>query len=97
MADIGVVVRGTTITTELRDIILFITHSFVRPITTELYALRHRDVTVAQNPKRLILTIRDGKTGYRVSNTMEASVSVYERINSRYPNFHIPVVDMAVF
>lgn len=86
MADIGVVVRGTTITTELRDIILFITHSFVRPITTELYALRHRDVTVAQNPKRLILTIRDGKTGYRVSNTMEASVSVYERINTRYPD-----------
>ena len=38
-------------------------------------------------PARLIVTIRDGKTGYRASNTMEAAVSVYERICSRRPNF----------
>ena len=80
-------VRGTPVTDELYDILLFLTHSFVRPLTTELYAIKHRDITVAEDPRRLIVTIRDGKTGYRASNTMEAAVSVYERICSRRPNF----------
>jgi hypothetical protein len=44
-------------------------------------------VTVGENPKRLILTIRKGKTGYRTSNTMPAAVSVYERICERYSDF----------
>ena len=86
MADMMVDVRGVEVTEELYDLILFVTHSFVRPITSELYSIRHRDVTIADNPKRLILTIRDGKTGYRVSNTMPAAVSVYERIKRRFPN-----------
>ena len=79
-------IRGVAVTDELYDLILFVTHSFVRPTITELYALRHNDVTVAENPKRLLLTIRNGKTGYRASNTMPAAVSVYERITQRYPN-----------
>jgi hypothetical protein len=78
-------IRGVAVTDELYDLILFVTHSFVRPTITELYALRHNDVTVAPDPKRLLLTIRNGKTGYRVSNTMPAAVSVYERITQRYP------------
>jgi hypothetical protein len=86
MADMMMSVRGITVTDELYDLILFITHSFVRPITSELYAIRHQDVTVADNPRRLILTIRDGKTGYRVSNTMPTAVSIYERIKRRYPD-----------
>jgi hypothetical protein len=85
MAEEGVVVRGTPVTDELYDLILFLTHSFVRPITTELYAIRHSDVVVAENPKRLIVTVRDGKTGYRAANTMPAAVSVYERICARSP------------
>ena len=85
MATDGVVTRGIPVTDELYDLILFITHSFVRPITSELYALRHGDVTVADNPKRLILVIRDGKTGFRSANTMPAAVSVYERIRKRNP------------
>ena len=87
MADMMVDVRGVEVTEELYDLILFVTHSFVRPITSELYSIRHRDVTIADNPKRLILTIRDGKTGYRVSNTMSAAVTVYERIKRRFPNY----------
>lgn len=86
MADEKVVVRGTMVTEELRDLIIFVVHSFVRPTTTELYALTHSDIVVADDGvRRLILTIRDGKTGYRQSNTMEAAVSVYERICSRHP------------
>jgi len=70
---------------EFYDLCLFLTHSFVRPTVTELYSIKHSDVTVANDPRRLILTIRDGKTGYRQANTMHAAVTVYERILKRYP------------
>jgi hypothetical protein len=82
-------VRGVPVTDELYDILLFLTHSFVRPLTTELYAIKHQDITVADDPRRLLVTVRDGKTGYRAANTMEAAVSVYERICSRHPD-HSP-------
>jgi hypothetical protein len=90
MAEEGEVVRWIPVTDELYDLILFVTHTFVRPIASELYALRHRDITVAENPRRLIINIRDGKTGYRVSNSMPAAVTVYERIKERYPKASKP-------
>ena len=77
------IVRGVPITKELRDIILFTTHSFVRPTVSELYALTHQDVTIEENPQRLLLTIKKGKTGYRVSHTMPAAVNVYRRLLQR--------------
>ena len=86
MADQSIEVRGIEITDELYDLVLFLTHSFVRPISSELYAIRHSDITVANDPRRLIVTVRDGKTGYRSANTMEAAVSVYQRIKVRYPD-----------
>ena len=79
-------IRGVTVTEELYDLILFVTHSFVRPTITELYALRHNDVEIAENPRRLLVTIRNGKTGYRTANTMPGAVSVYQRIMRRYPD-----------
>jgi hypothetical protein len=86
MADQRIEVRGIVITDELYDLVLFLTHSFVRPITSELYAIKHSDITIANDPRRLIVTVRDGKTGYRSANTMEAAVSVYQRFKNRYPN-----------
>ena len=86
MAREGVIVRGVPVTDELYDIILFLTHSFVRPIVSELYAIKHNDVTVAENPKRLIVVVRDGKTGFRAANTMPGAVAVYERTRKRNPN-----------
>lgn len=86
MADRRIEVRGIVITDELYDLVLFLTHSFVRPITSELYAIKHSDITIANDPRRLIVTVRDGKTGYRSANTMEAAVSVYQRIKNRHPN-----------
>lgn len=83
-------VRETIITDELYDLILFLTHSFVRPIDTELYGLKHKHVSVSSEPKSLTLTIPDGKTGYRVSNTMPGAVAVYQRIASRYPDHSGP-------
>ena len=86
MAVEGVTIRGVTVTDELYDLILFVAHSFVRPTITELYAIRHNDVEVADEPKRLLVTIRKGKTGFRTANTMPGAVSVYERIRRRYPD-----------
>jgi hypothetical protein len=74
------------VTNELYDLILFVTHSFVRPIVTELYALKHADITVADTPSRLIVVVRDGKTGFRAANTMSGAVPVYKRIKERYPD-----------
>jgi hypothetical protein len=86
MARDKVVIRGIPVTDELYDIILFLVHSFVRPIVTELYAIKHSDITIADKPKRLIVVVRNGKTGFRAANTMEGAVSVYERVQTRYPD-----------
>ena len=48
--------------------------------------LKHNDITVEKDPKRLLVTVRNGKTGYRVANTMSGAVSAYERIKARYPD-----------
>ena len=58
MADEKIRVRDTIVTDELYDFILFMTHSFLRPTESEIYALTHRDIAVANDPKRLIITIR---------------------------------------
>ena len=65
---------------------MFVVSSFVRPTTTELYALKHNDITVETEPKRLLVTVRDGKTGFRVANTMPDAVATYKRLRLRYPN-----------
>ena len=86
LAQDRVVIRGVEATDELYDLILFCVSSFVRPTTTELYALKHNDITIETNPKRLLVTVRDGKTGFRVANTMPGAVTAYERIRQRYPD-----------
>lgn len=83
MAAEGVKVRESVITDELYDLIMFLTHSFVRPIDTELYGLKHQNVKLVEDPRSLLLTIPNGKTGFRHTNTMPAAVSVYERIKAR--------------
>jgi hypothetical protein len=85
-------VRGIPVTEELYDLILFTVHSFVRPMTTELYALKHNDVSI-QEPtdndgtkrKWLLLTVRNGKTGMRMAHTLEGAVAPYKRVCERYP------------
>ena len=78
-------IRGVPVTEELSDLILFCVHSFVRPTTTELYALKHNDIALATDPKRLLVTVRNGKTGFRVANTMAGAVAPYNRLRKRYP------------
>ena len=85
MGEDNVVVRGVPVTEGLWDIISFVLRSFVRPTVTELYAIRHNDITPASKPTRLMVTIRKGKTGYRVANTMPAATHCYRQIKQRYP------------
>ena len=85
-ACIGDVVRGVAITAELLDLIVFTVNSFVRPTTTELYALRRADIQLAHNPERLLVTIRDGKTGARIANSMSEAVPVWQSLCARYPD-----------
>jgi hypothetical protein len=97
MAKEGIVVRGVEVTEELYDLILFCVHSFVRPTTTELYALKHDDIAFETKPKRLLVTVRSGKTGFRIANTMTGAVTAYQRLRKRYPkaggNDHIFLPD----
>ena len=86
MAKEGVIVRGVEATEELYDLILFCVHSFVRPTTSELYALKHDDIALETKPKRLLVTVRSGKTGFRIANTMSGAVAAYQRMRKRYPD-----------
>ena len=79
-------IRGVPITHELYDLILFCVHSFVRPTTSELYALKFGDIAIETDPKRLLVTIRKGKTGFRVANTLPGAVAVVDRARKRYPD-----------
>ena len=84
LAKQGIVVRGTLITEELRNIILFLVHSFVRPTYSELYELRFSDITFRDDGDKsqewVLLTIRKGKTGRRLTDTMPAAATVIRRI-----------------
>ena len=59
-------------------------------MTTELYAFKHNDITIQEDPKDrakwLLVTVRNGKTGMRVANTLEGAVAPYMRLRQRYPD-----------
>ena len=90
MANEKVRVRETVIDSELHDLVMFLLNTFLRPIETELYNLKHKHVAVVSDPRSLSLTISDGKTGFRICNTMSSAVTVYDRIKKRYPDLSGP-------
>ena len=68
------------------------TQRYIEADVSELYALKHSDVGFSEDPKGLLLTIRKGRTGHRVSATMEAAVAIYKRIQMRNPAAtHYPI------
>jgi hypothetical protein len=78
----GVKVRGISITVEMYYFIVFMTHTFLRPTETEVFALRHRDITEKQNPRRLEIKV-NGKTGYRVAMTTKYAPVFYKHIQTK--------------
>ena len=72
------VVRGITLTWEVYYFIVFIVHSFMRPIETEIFAVKHKDIKIKKNPDRLEIRIK-GKTGFRMVSTLQSAVDFLEK------------------
>jgi hypothetical protein len=76
-------VRGVLITYEHVHMWRFLVHSFLRPTETELFGLRHCDVTLMKDPTHLELRLV-GKTGFRVSATLAFAQVLYQSVKSRH-------------
>jgi integrase len=72
----GRFVRGVAITDELYDLILFSVHSFVRPTTTELYALKHNDIALQSVPNDCLSPCATARPGF--ANSMSGAVAIYQ-------------------
>ena len=85
----GVKVRGILLTMEMYYFIVFMTHTFLRPTESEVFALRHRDITEKENPKRLDIKVY-GKTGFRVAMTTEYAPDFYDHMITEIHPDHQP-------
>jgi len=74
--DGSVEVRGVKITREHVNIIKFTIYSFLRPTETELFGIRFCDVRERDDPSHLEMSLH-GKTGFRVSATLEEAVAIF--------------------
>jgi len=72
-------VRGILIDDELYYFIVFMVHSFLRPVETEIFAIRHEDIMALENPRRLQIRV-NGKTGFRSVSTMPDAVDFYLKL-----------------
>lgn len=68
---------------EVRDFIVFMTNTFLRP--SEWANLRHRHIKVHSNgdTPHLEITVSDGKTKPRIVYSMPTAVAVYQRMKQR--------------
>jgi len=82
--DDGVIVRGTTITQELYDLVVFLVHSFLRPTLSEVFSIRFRDVQIREDLNCLQIEIEKGKTGYRIASSTKEAIGIYKRIRKRH-------------
>ena len=75
----GDVIRGNRLTDEFYYFTLFIVHSYLRPIKTEAFGLKHHDIEIKDNPPHIQLDV-DGKTGRRLSASTEYGVEFYQKL-----------------
>lgn len=80
----GVTVRGVPVTHEHVNIIKFAVTSFLRPTETELFGIRFCDVQEKRDPDHLEMTLH-GKTGFRVSATLEEAVAIFHDQRALHP------------
>jgi len=85
VADQNVDVRGIRITREIYYFILFMVHSFLRPTESEVFALKHNDIRLRSDPKRLEIKVY-GKTGMRTATTTQDAPDFYEHLKQLYPD-----------
>jgi len=84
----GIKVRGVPITMELYYFIVFLVHSFLRPTENEVFALKHRDVRLRDDPKSLQLRVEKPKTKNAIlwSDTTAYAPDFYDHLKALYPN-----------
>lgn len=75
----GDTIREKPMTMATYYMIGFMVSSFLRPVRTELFGLKHGAITKRADPDALELKI-DGKTKKRVSVTLPSAVSIYDNI-----------------
>jgi integrase len=82
----GIKVRGILITRELYYFILFMTHTFLRPTESEVFALKHEDVVQKDEPLRLEIVVA-GKTGHRTVSTTNDAPAFYKHLQKLHPEY----------
>lgn len=80
------VVDGTQITLEHYYCILFQVHTFMRPTYSELFGVRHKDISVMKNPQRLDIQVK-GKTGFRTVSSLPYAVEFYSKLQKLHKGF----------
>ena len=84
--DKQVKVRGIQITDELYYFFVFIVHSFMRPIESEIFSIKHQDIEVKYKPNRLEIRVK-GKTGFRIVSTMPDALDFYDKLRILNPEY----------
>ena len=85
----GDVIRGNRLTDEFYYFSLIIVHSFLRPIKTEAFGLKHHHIEIKHNPPHIQLDV-DGKTGRRRSVSTTFGVEIYQKLKNCNPDFNSP-------
>ena len=78
-------VRGIKLTDEVYYLFVFLVHSFLRPVESEVYAIKYQDVQVQSKPDRLEIRVQ-GKTGFRIVSTMPDAVDFYKKLCELKPD-----------
>ena len=58
----------------------------MRPIETEIFAVKHKDIKIKKNPDRLEIRIK-GKTGFRMVSTLQSAVDFLEKMKELNPDY----------
>ena len=77
--------KAMGVTLEHKNMFQFMVHTFLRPTTSELYALKHKHIELQHDPQHLQVYVK-GKTGARVSASMPLAVLFYQAQLEFHPN-----------
>lgn len=80
----GDLVRNTPVPWDMYYLIVMLVHTFMRPTESEMFAIRHCDVTMQDQPRCLLITA-NGKTGMREVTTMPDAVDFYQKLLELHP------------
>lgn len=79
----GDMVRNTPVPWDMYYLIVMLVHTFMRPTESEIFAIRHCDVTVKDNPRCLHI-MANGKTGTPISQDDRDTQAVFGEYVSIY-------------